>query len=270
MPTATPTRDREPDTVQAQQPGYTVYVAPGCSSCLRMKEFLTRSGIAFRVVDVVKDPNGRAELAKLGVRSVPVVARGDEFAYGQDIDDVARFVGLKVAQVERLAPEVLISKWDKVLEVAQSCARQLPGNALDEPPIPDRDGTTGTLTYHIFRVPKAFLDVIENGVPDWQENSARKPPDSVRTGSDLADYGATVRQELARWWASRSSPVQDEEVLTFQGSQSLHWFLERSTWHSAQHTRQIQDVLERLSIVPEQTLSPELLAGLPMPKRIWV
>ena len=46
------------------------------------------------VVDVLNDPGGREQLLRLGVRKVPVVAKGDRFVFGQLLEQVARFVGL--------------------------------------------------------------------------------------------------------------------------------------------------------------------------------
>ena len=66
------------------------YWQPGCTSCLRMKEFLTRHRVPFVSVNVLADPDGYAELAKLGVRSVPIVQRGADWANGQVLRDVAR------------------------------------------------------------------------------------------------------------------------------------------------------------------------------------
>ena len=51
------------------------YWQPGCTSCLRMKEFLTKSGVAFVSVNVLEDKDAFAELAALGIRSVPIVRR---------------------------------------------------------------------------------------------------------------------------------------------------------------------------------------------------
>ncbi|MND04458.1 hypothetical protein D3C83_247310 [compost metagenome] len=44
---------------------------------------------------------------------------------------------------------------------------------------------------------------------------------------------------------------------------------ERSTWHSAQHSRQLADVLERFNIQPDRKLTPQDLAGLPLPERLY-
>jgi len=45
--------------------------------------------------------------------------------------------------------------------------------------------------------------------------------------------------------------------------------LERSTWHSAQHTRQMIAVLERLQLDPEGRLTSDDYAGLPLPEGLW-
>ena len=44
---------------------------------------------------------------------------------------------------------------------------------------------------------------------------------------------------------------------------------ERTCWHSGQHTRQLMLVLESLDLQPDQPLTNEDLAGLPMPNEVW-
>ncbi len=58
------------------------YWQPGCTSCLRMKEFLTKHGVSFVSVNVLEDKDAFAELASLGIRSVPIVRRGKDWANG--------------------------------------------------------------------------------------------------------------------------------------------------------------------------------------------
>ena len=48
------------------------YWQPGCTSCLRMEEFLIKRGVAFVSVNVLEDKDAFAELAALGIRSVPI------------------------------------------------------------------------------------------------------------------------------------------------------------------------------------------------------
>src|SRR5437899_490285 len=52
-----------------------VFWQPGCTSCLRTKEFLTKSGVEYESINVHGNPAGMEQLRKLGARSVPVVAR---------------------------------------------------------------------------------------------------------------------------------------------------------------------------------------------------
>ena len=61
-----------------------VFWQPGCTSCLRTKEFLTRHGVDYESINVHGNAQGMEELRKLGVRSVPVVARGDRFVRRRD------------------------------------------------------------------------------------------------------------------------------------------------------------------------------------------
>jgi hypothetical protein len=58
-------------------------------------------------------------------------------------------------------------------------------------------------------------------------------------------------------------------VKTYYGERPLHELLERCTWHSAQHARQIITVLEGFGIQPNGPLSPNDYAGLPMPAGLW-
>jgi hypothetical protein len=58
-------------------------------------------------------------------------------------------------------------------------------------------------------------------------------------------------------------------VKTFYGTPPMHQVLERSTWHSAQHARQMIAVLERFGIAPERRLTSDDLSGLPLPEQLW-
>ena len=70
------------------------YWQPGCTSCLRMKEFLTKHGVSFVSINVLEDKAAIAELATLGIRSVPIVRRGTDWANGQVLREVARVAGV--------------------------------------------------------------------------------------------------------------------------------------------------------------------------------
>ena len=78
-----------------------VYWQPGCTSCLRMKEFLTKHGVTFVSVNVLEDKDAFAELAALGIRSVPIVRRGEDWANGQVLREVARVAGVTWGRATR-------------------------------------------------------------------------------------------------------------------------------------------------------------------------
>jgi hypothetical protein len=51
--------------------------------------------------------------------------------------------------------------------------------------------------------------------------------------------------------------------------QPVAMLFERSTWHCAQHARQLAAVLERFGIEPDGRLTKQDLAGLPLPEGLW-
>lgn len=256
--------------VASDDVGYRVFVQPGCSSCLRTKEFLTERGIAHRVVDVGKDPEGMKELLALGVRHVPIVAMGKDFVYAQNLEDVANFVGVELGALRCLPPETLVKNWLAILTVAQSYVRQIPAAVMPQKPISGRSGSICDLGYHVFRIVEAFLDTTDRGVEQWIDNSMQPAPAGQRNGEAVAAYGDKVKEMLREWWTRQSgNDLSNEKVKTFQGLQSLHWFLERQTWHSAQHVRQLADILTNHGVEPSPTLDASLLKDLPLPERVW-
>ena len=244
---------------------YTVYWQPGCTSCLKVKEFLRSNGIEFESVNVREVPRALELLARLGVRSVPVVTQGERFVNGQALDCVAAFVGV-VASRERLAVPVLVSRLLALLDSTARLAEQLPAEALTDK-LPGRDRTHLDLAYHVPQVVVAFLDAALGGRLTY-EHFQRKPPDHVRTGADVASLARSVSQALAVWWSANQSRLP-ATLDTYYGAQPLHGVLERTTWHVAQHARQLERLLELRGVVPSPRLALGLLTGLPLPDDVW-
>lgn len=239
-----------------------VYWRPGCSSCVRVKEFLTGLGIEYESVNVSAKPEAMQDLAALGVRSVPVVSRGKEFVFAQELADVSVFVGRKV-EFQRLPAPVLMDKWLKVLSVAQRHAKQIPSDKFQERATPGRDRSIRDLAFHIYQIPEAFLEAVENGEQDLPKIYNAPPPRDV----SIEAYGSGIEMRLRRWWSG--NPDLSGTITLYYGEQPLHHVLERCTWHSAQHARQIIAVLERLGIRPDGPLTKDDYAGLPMPAGLW-
>jgi glutaredoxin/uncharacterized damage-inducible protein DinB len=245
-----------------------VYWRTGCSSCVRVKEFLSGLGVEYQSINVSATPEAMEELRALGVRTVPVVARGRDYVFAQELADVSRFIGRDVT-FRRLAPSELVEKWLTVLQAAQRHVMQLPPERLAERATPGRDRSIRDLAYHVYQVPDAFLQAVEDGVEDLTAVYNAAPPDHVRTVQDIRAYGAAVTARVLHWWAAVPDKSCGEDIRTYYGLQPLHHLLERCTWHSAQHARQIIALLERFGIAPDGPLTARDYAGLPMPEGLW-
>jgi glutaredoxin/uncharacterized damage-inducible protein DinB len=245
-----------------------VYWRPGCSSCVKVKEFLAQQGVEFESIDVAARPEAMEDLLAFGVKTVPVVARGGEFVFAQALEDVSRFIGRKF-ELDRLPPEKLIEKWLNVLRAAQRHARQLPAARLGERAVQSRDRSIRDLAYHVYQIPDAFLQAVEDGVQDLTAVYNAPPPPAVKQVDDIAAYGAAVTSKLESWWKALPDKSCRDKVKTYYGERPLHELLERCTWHSAQHARQIISVLERLGVEAKGPLTAADYAGLPMPRGLW-
>jgi hypothetical protein len=237
---------------------------------LRTKEFLSQKGIDFVAVDVLNDAGGQEQLLRLGVRTVPVLAHGEQYIFCQNIEDIAEFVGLQGSGHTPLPAPALMAKWETVLRAAQRYIRQIPEHRLGERVIDNRDRSIRLMGHHIFRIGEAFLETVIDDV-EYHVGNANVPPadGSCATGMGIAAYGEAVLERLANWWAGMEDKSCRQRIRTFYGMPPAHQLLERSTWHSAQHARQLIAVLERFGIEPEGRLSAEDLAGLPLPEGLW-
>ncbi len=245
-----------------------VYWRQGCSSCVKVKEYLAELGVAFESIDVGARPQAMAELREMGVRTVPIVARGREFVFAQALEDVSRFIGREF-RAHYLPPGVLMEKWLRVLGAAQRHVLQIPGEHLLERATPGRDRSLRDLAYHVYQIPDAFLEAVENGVEDLTSVYNAPPPPKVKSVAQICAYGKSVSRRLEVWWASLPDKSCRQTVKTYYGERPLHELLERCTWHSAQHARQIISVLERFGITADEPLTAQDYAGLPMPAGLW-
>jgi glutaredoxin/uncharacterized damage-inducible protein DinB len=249
-------------------PNLKVYWRPGCSSCVKVKEFLAQLGVDYESIDVAARPEAMQELLAIGVKTVPVVARGRDYVFAQALEDVSRFVGREFVS-QRLPPPALVEKWLGVLRAAQRHVVQLPAARLHERAVESRDRSIRDLAYHVYQVPDAFLQAVQHGMEDLTSVYNAPPPPEVKTPAQIAAYGKGVTEKIERWWRGLADQSCRRTVKTYYGERPLHELLERCTWHSAQHARQIIALLERLGIEPDGRLTAADYAGLPMPKGLW-
>ena len=220
----------------------------------------------FTAVDVAKDPAGMDELRALGALMVPVVAVGGRWVPGGVLDEVAKFLGLEQIAHPMLAPDVLSVKLDEVMAAAQRYILAFPRAKMGMT-VPGREKRDmRELSYHIFAIPIDFITV-KDGEHYTQGN---KPiPESVQTPEQIAAYGDEARRTMKEWFAAQPDATWNRMLSTSYGNQNIHHYFERSTWHAAQHVRQLAAMLEMADGQVPDKLPESFFEGLPLPERLW-
>src|SRR3989442_596656 len=118
------------------------------------------------------------------------------------------------------------------------------------------------------RLSLAFVDGMDLGeFPEsWLLDQA---PADLRDGPAIARYGALVRGRITGWFEGASPREFERVIKVYYGPQSGHDLLERTTWHAAQHLRQIYALAERLAITPPAPMPAYAFEGLPLPDALW-
>ena len=246
-----------------------VYWQPGCSSCLKTKEFLIANNIDFISINVIEDEQGFRDLEAFGVKLVPIVSRGDKWANGAVFRDVAKVAGFEWAGHKMLSPAEMIERINGILSGAQRFMAQIPEQNLDDM-LPGRPRSYRQLAYHVSNIPEVFLDYMEHGSPYTYEALLSILPDTLKTRDDLLDWAAAVQIRFNAWWEREGKDVDfSKPAQVYYGDVTLHEVLERTGWHSGQHTRQIMLTLEKMGITPDDPLDDSAFAGLPLPKNVW-
>ncbi len=203
----------------------------------------------------------------MGARSVPVLSRGDDYVFAQNIGHVAKFLGLNEATGPVLTPDQLIQRLQGFLDAAIRMIPQMPDTKLSME-VPNRPRSYRVLGHHIFRIPETFLEVADGATLAYEKLTSL-PPNSMQTTADIAGYGAGVKRRLTDWWAAKPDKSGREPVQTYYGQQMLHECLERTTWHVGQHVRQWVMLLDMAGIAADQPPGAADFADLPMPSQVW-
>ena len=182
---------------------FRVYWQPGCTSCLRTKEFLAAHGVPFESINVLQSPTAMAELQAMGLRSVPVLAQGRRFTQAQDIDDVARFVGIDTHR-KRLSSQALLARLDSLLALSASIVAVIPEARLGDQ-IPQRPRSYADIAYHVGMITQGFLDAADERRCDpamqrlslTYEHFERKPAVAMQNATALPQWLQQCRVQLA-------------------------------------------------------------------------
>jgi hypothetical protein len=223
--------------------------------------------IEFKSVNVLTDSEGLQALRDLGARSVPILSRGDEWIFAQNIGHVVKFLDLKEATGPLLSPNELINRLDLFIQTAIKIVPQMPDERMSAE-VPNRPRTYLALGHHLFRIPEALIEVA-NGATLTYGMLTEAPPGDMCTSNTLGTYGERVLAALHVWWDSRPGQTAVETVQTYYGPQLLHELMERTTWHCGQHLRQWFMLLEMAGITASVSLDDLAFGGLPMPINVW-
>ena len=206
-----------------------------------------------------------AELQRLGVRSVPVLSRGDKYTFGQSTKQIVEFLGLGEKSGPELSTDELAARVTKFMDAALELITLMPADRHDIH-VPGRPRSYRTLAFHLFRVVDAFLDANEH-VTLVQAMFREEPAPDAGTDA-LVGYGSKVRDRFRAWWQAGDT-APSKTLQTYYGPQSLHELMERTTWHSGQHVRQYMMLLEKEGVTHHRPLVAADFAKLPMPQNVW-
>ena len=234
---------------------------------MKLKEFLSVREIEFDSVNILADPEGLPELKRLGARSIPVLSRGDDWTFAQNLGHVVKFLGLNENAGPVLSPNELVGRMDIFLSAAIRNIKLMPDSEM-ESQAPGRPRSFRVLSHHISRIVETFLEVAE-GAELTHELISTGPPEDMKTFASISAYGQTVLDRLRAFWAAKVDKTGKEMVQTYYGPQMLHELMERTTWHSGQHVRQWFMLLGMHGVTPDQPLGDEAFSKLPMPSSVW-
>lgn len=197
---------------------------------------------------------------------MPVLARGGDYVFAQDLNQVARFAGIDYASTPTLPPGELLRRLARILRAAVRYGGQIPSERLGDK-LPGRDRSYLGLLNHIPEIAAGFVDITRGA--SLSGAIAAAEPQRELSVSELSARTEEIVAALDQWWRSNDDPLCLREVDTYYGAQTLHAVLERTTWHCGQHVRQLMMVLDILDIVPNDPLGAQDFEGLPMPENVW-
>ena len=103
-------------------------------------------------------------------------------------------------------------------------------------PIANRRTGYANLVFHIFNIAECFLEHDE-GIGLTYEAYNRVIHPGIKTTAALLAYARDVQNRTAQWTAMGGRTANwGAKADVYYGDQTLHQFLERTTWHASQHT----------------------------------
>jgi glutaredoxin len=241
-----------------------LYWMPGCSACLRAKEFLEASGLSYHAVNVDEETEVLERFRREDIQ-IPAVCVGDKCVNAVHLGTIAEFLGIDYTAPEMLSPATLAERYRLINQALRRYAGQMTADTYTLT-LPNRSRLALELAAHAATLMRYF-------VAKYYDDSAAVDFISVQpacaSADDVIQAAAETLEMFDRWWERDGFDDPFDGILsTYWGHRTMHEALEREVWHTAQHTRQIIYVLETAGITPERPLGAAELAGLPLPERV--
>ena len=211
---------------------------------------------------MLQNKDRAAELSKLGFKGVPVVAVGEQAVHGVDLQAVAHLLDISYDAQPALSPEQLKTRLDYFLHWLIDYIGVLPSN-LETLTIPGRDRSLWEIAEHVAELSRVYQTVAMEHA-SFDASAANATPEQSFTREELV---ALLRRLCSRFLAEQAE--YDREVDTYFGRATLHAILERTTWHTAQHLRQLESLLLENSSAQHRLLDQTQFEELPMPAEVW-
>jgi hypothetical protein len=230
-----------------------------------MKEFLEKSGVNYLAINVDADQAARDKLERLNML-LPATCIGDDCVNGMDLAGVAKLIGVEYTPRIMLSPEKLVVRYRENQDAGCRFIAQMTPEMLASG-LEGRERDMTEVAYQVAMVARSFLSAYYDDRHDIQFYI--KPEGVAERSDELLKLAAETRILVDQWWDEDGIDDPLERVTeTYWGHPTLHEVLEREVWHTTQHARQLQYVLERFGVEPDRPLTEAQLAGLPLPERV--
>ncbi len=171
-------------------------------------------------------------------------------------------IGVDYDSKPQLSPAVLRTRQITFLQLLDEVLDRVP-DSLHEEKIPGRDRTVWNLIEHMCEIARVYQSVAEGSLV-FDATAA----DAEVTGNSTRVQLHSTISDLTRALSSENHDY-DREIETYFGFASLHYVLERCTWHIAQHLRQLASLIRSMDETIMTEINPRLLDRLPIPIEVW-
>ncbi len=208
-----------------------------------------------------------AELAALGVKSLPVSVRGDKFVIGYNVKELCEVFEIEAKGGGPLHPEKMMEMYRLVFDALRRAVSQLSPEQLDWIS-PGRPRTMRQLLWHSFERPILSSEAHESG--EYTEVMVRRYEElaqNYRTTEEICAYGDKIEEELAEFL--KHGDRLAKKVQSYMGPITVHELLELALGHAIQHLRHAYHYFPMMGIEADRPLGPEAYAEVPVPKDLF-